>query len=154
MTIFDAYPKATFHFLILPRVKDKTGPWSAANLISLKKFFNSNQASIEEARTLLLRLKEDAETVREMIVEEMRNRYGFVWKLYMGFHAIQSMEYVSLYFWLCHIADSSPIVSFAPLYLCVLLWVYLATFTYTSFLRTFVHALWKQRNIITRFTPS
>ncbi|EJD02366.1 uncharacterized protein FOMMEDRAFT_109677 [Fomitiporia mediterranea MF3/22] len=97
ITIFDAYPKATFHFLVLPRVKDKTGPWSAANLISLKKFFNSNQASVEDARILMQRLKGDAETVCEMIVEEMRSRYGFVWKLYMGFHAVQSMDHVHLH---------------------------------------------------------
>lgn len=96
VTIFDAYPKAVFHFLVLPRIKNKEGPLSAKNLTSLKVSLNQNQINWKEARTLLKQLKEDGEKVREMIEEEMRDRYGFVWKVHLGFHAVQSMEYVAI----------------------------------------------------------
>ncbi|KAL5532697.1 HNT3_3 [Sanghuangporus sanghuang] len=97
VTIFDAYPKAVFHLLVLPRIKDKEGPLSAANLTSLKKFLNSNQTNRKDARELLGRLKEDGEKVREMVKEEMRDRYGFVWKVHLGFHAVQSMDHIHLH---------------------------------------------------------
>ncbi|KAL5489856.1 HNT3_3 [Sanghuangporus weigelae] len=97
VTIFDAYPKAVFHLLVLPRIKDKEGPLSAANLTSLKKFLNSKQTNRKDARELLRRLKEDGEKVREMIKEEMRDRYGFVWKVHLGFHAVQSMDHIHLH---------------------------------------------------------
>ncbi|KAL5529667.1 hypothetical protein ACEPAG_5652 [Sanghuangporus baumii] len=97
VTIFDAYPKAVFHLLVLPRIKDKEGPLSAANLTSLKKFLNSNQTNRKDATELLRRLKEDGEKVREMIKEEMRDRYGFVWKVHLGFHAVQSMDHIHLH---------------------------------------------------------
>ena len=105
VTIFDAYPKAVFHFLVLPRIKNKEGPLSAKNLTSLKVFLNQNQINWKEARTLLKQLKEDGEKVREMIEEEMRDRYGFVWKVHLGFHAVQSMEYVAIALLSCRVAE-------------------------------------------------
>lgn len=90
ITIFDAYPKAIFHFLVLPRISKE--PYSASNLISLKKFLASPQVGKERARELIRTLKDDAEEIVEKIGEEMMERFGFKWQVYTAFHAVQSME--------------------------------------------------------------
>ncbi|KAH9027681.1 hypothetical protein EDB84DRAFT_1670019 [Lactarius hengduanensis] len=61
LTIFDAYPKALFHFLTL-RV-----------------------------------LADEAARLRGVVEEEMRARYGFAWDVWVGFHAVPSMEHLHLH---------------------------------------------------------
>ncbi|KAI9446241.1 hypothetical protein H4582DRAFT_2052324 [Lactarius indigo] len=56
LTIFDAYPKALFHFLVLPRLSDE-----------------------RTAEETLRVLADEAERLRGVIEEEMRARYGFTW---------------------------------------------------------------------------
>ena len=90
VTIFDAYPKAIFHFLVLPRVGEE--PYSAATLTTLKRFMTSSKTDKKQAEELVRKLKVDAEDVKEKIEEEMMERFGFKWPIYMGFHAVQSME--------------------------------------------------------------
>ena len=94
VTIFDAYPKAEYHLLIIPRIsRDETDKVrTAENLISLKKLFSVPGTDRREIRDFLTLLKEDADSLREELEEDMRIRRGFVWKLNFGFHAVQSME--------------------------------------------------------------
>ena len=112
LTIFDAYPKATFHFLLLPRILSSVGegadaivevegttsvqPLKAAQLSNLQSLLKVDKA---RAKDLILGLHRDAQEVRRLIEEEMMNRYGFKWDIYTGFHAVPSMEYVHL---TCH----------------------------------------------------
>ena len=101
ITIFDAYPKADYHFLVIPRVpaastkngnKPRNGIMTPDNLMSLKSFFQAPGVGRKEARAFLSQLKKDAEALRAEIEEDMLLRRGFVWKLHIGFHAIQSMK--------------------------------------------------------------
>lgn len=91
VTIFDLYPKAIFHLLVLPRIK-KDGPFNAKNLTSLKTLLNSPSVKKEEALQLLRYLKEEADHVKAESLKEMQGRWGYTWDLHIGFHAIQSME--------------------------------------------------------------
>ena len=91
VTIFDLYPKATFHLLVLPRIKDN-GIFNAKNLTSLKTLLNSPGVKKEEALQLLRLLKEEADHVKAECLKEMKDRWGFTWNLHLGFHAVQSME--------------------------------------------------------------
>ncbi len=115
MTIFDAYPKSIFHFLILPRVaaqpstpisignpsnEDKlhvserttTLPPSVTDLSSLRALLNSERTSKDQAKEIILSLKEDALRAKKEIEGEMEKRYGFIWDIWIGFHAVPSME--------------------------------------------------------------
>lgn len=55
ITIFDAFPKAEFHFLVLPRpdATVKEGPLSVQNLSSLKTFMKSPKTKKEDIKALL-----------------------------------------------------------------------------------------------------
>lgn len=86
LTIFDAYPKSIFHFLVLPRI---VPPLTASDLSSLVNLLKCDKG---KAKNVLERLSEDAKSVRTMIEEEMMNRYGFKWAILTGFHAVPSME--------------------------------------------------------------
>ena len=48
----------------------------------------------EQARAVLLGLRRDALEAKRLIEEDMRARYGFVWDVLIGFHAVPSVEYV------------------------------------------------------------
>jgi aprataxin len=87
ITIFDAYPKSIFHFLILPRVQ-KPDPV----LSNLGTLLNSGDKV--RAMEVITSLSEDAQVVRKEILEEMDSRYGFKWDVWIGFHGAPSMEYV------------------------------------------------------------
>jgi aprataxin len=86
LTIFDVYPKSIFHFLILPRVTPKL---TVFHLASLRTLLKTDKA---KAKEVLNGLNEDAQTVKGMIQDEMMKRYGFQWGIWMGFHAVPSME--------------------------------------------------------------
>ncbi|KAF5358183.1 hypothetical protein D9756_001624 [Leucocoprinus leucothites] len=120
MTIFDAYPKSIFHFLVLPRVlspeptsllkpsdKDtcpqssvqepETPPPSVTDLSSLRALLNSKSISKDRAKQVILSLKEDALGVKAEIEKEMQKRYGFIWDVWIGFHGVPSMEHMHLH---------------------------------------------------------
>jgi aprataxin len=88
LTIFDVYPKSIFHFLVLPRV---TPQLAVFDLASLRTLFKADKI---KAKEVLTGLSEDAQTVKVTIQDEMMKRYGFKWSVWMGFHAVPSMESV------------------------------------------------------------
>jgi aprataxin len=90
LTIFDAYPKAIFHFLILLRPTEKL---SVLDLASLRTLLRQDKDS---ARLALETLLDECENLIKNIREEMRERYGFVWDVHAGFHAVPSMEYAHM----------------------------------------------------------
>ncbi|EGN95358.1 hypothetical protein SERLA73DRAFT_112794 [Serpula lacrymans var. lacrymans S7.3] len=91
VTLFDAFPKSIFHFLILPRPQPSLSIFDLANLSSLLKCDNS------KAKSVLLTMKEEAQSVKDMIESEMMKRYGFKWGIWTGFHAVPSMEHLHLH---------------------------------------------------------
>ena len=93
ITIFDAYPKSMFHFLILPRVQEPK--LNAARLDNLRSLLSRDKAT---AREVLYGLADDAREVKKAIEEEMIQRYGFKWEVWMGFHGAPSMAYVDAKF--------------------------------------------------------
>ena len=166
LTVFDAYPKALFHFLVLPRLQvataatstatgsrsgenDSSGgggddgdgdgnggegeverskeddPDSASSLANSEAALTSLRTLIQSAivapsRTSSSRnadvdvdeetrarararartkanetlrvLADEATRLRSEIEREMRARYGFAWPIWVGFHAVPSME--------------------------------------------------------------
>lgn len=90
ITIFDAFPKSMFHFLILPRTSAFT-PLSVFDLSSLRTLLRRDKT---KAKEVIVALKEEAKNLRTSIEEEMIDRYGFKWDIWMGFHPVPSMEYV------------------------------------------------------------
>lgn len=89
ITIFDAYPKSIFHFLILPRI-----PKPDPVLSNLGTLLNSGDKV--RAKEVITSLSEDAQVVKKEILDEMVSRYGFKWDVWIGFHGAPSMEYVYL----------------------------------------------------------
>ena len=88
-TIIDQFPKAIFHMLMLPRLKEP--PYTATNLKSLRSLF-SKTVPKDVARRVIQEIAEDARVLKAQVEEEMVNRYGFKWPVHLGFHALQSME--------------------------------------------------------------
>lgn len=86
ITIFDAYPKSIFHFLVLPRIRSPLNVFHLSNLRTLLK------RDKVHAREVIRAIADDANDVKKMIEEEMVHRYGFKWDIWMGFHAVPSME--------------------------------------------------------------
>lgn len=91
LTVFDAFPKSIFHFLVLPRVRQ---PLSTGQLANLRTLLKGDKAC---AKQVLLDLRDEANNVKKLIREEMLNRYGFQWEIWTGFHATPSMEYVPVH---------------------------------------------------------
>lgn len=114
MTIYDAYPKSIFHFLVLPRVvspppssketttkidaettpetESPTVNPSVTDLSSLRALLNTKNITKEQVKEVVLMLKEEASKVKAEIEQEMEKRYGFVWDVWIGFHGTPSME--------------------------------------------------------------
>jgi aprataxin len=132
LTIFDAYPKALFHFLVLPRLGISTSrpPRTPGedDGDSEVKVAADNTADLTNLRTLLRRplqraaatsdtavtdtdadadidpdarerakgtlsvLSDEATRLQGQIEREMYTHYGFKWPIWIGFHAIPSME--------------------------------------------------------------
>ncbi|KAJ3573956.1 hypothetical protein NP233_g2081 [Leucocoprinus birnbaumii] len=124
ITIFDAYPKSMFHFLVLPRVLSPpiptlslihedsesspqstfqvspelaTPPPSVADLSSLRSLLNSKNVSKTQAKEVIESLKDVALGVKAEIEKEMKKRHGFVWDVWIGFHGTPSMEHMHLH---------------------------------------------------------
>jgi len=89
ITIFDAYPKSMFHFLILPRIQK---PDSA--LVNLGSLLSGDKV---RAKEVIDSLWEDAQVVKKEISDEMVSRYGFKWDIWIGFHGAPSMEHLHLH---------------------------------------------------------
>ncbi|KAJ9104787.1 hypothetical protein QFC19_003928 [Naganishia cerealis] len=102
LTIFDRFPKAKYHFLILPRIpfpvgdeddddEDKaieTVPRNA--LASLHALLTT--ASRATALAVLHKLQQASLEVVEMVKDEMGKTDGFEWGIEVGFHAVPSMR--------------------------------------------------------------
>lgn len=107
MTIFDAYPKSLWHFLVLPRIHRVTQPNNlTGDSNSTNETFSSQDLSNlttllklgrSRAKQQLLLLKEEGLRCKEHIQKEMIKSYGFSWEVWMGFHAIPSMEHLHLH---------------------------------------------------------
>jgi aprataxin len=86
IVIFDAFPKSIFHFLILPRLQEPI--LSASRLNNLQSLLSGDK---ETAKELIEGLAEDAKQVKKDIEDEMLNKYGFKWEVWIGFHGAPSM---------------------------------------------------------------
>ncbi|KAG1897889.1 uncharacterized protein F5891DRAFT_1112696 [Suillus fuscotomentosus] len=91
LTVFDAFPKSIFHFLVIPRIQP---PLSARHLTDLRSLLRCEKST---ARKVLMNLNEEANNVKKMIEEEMMKMYKFKWEIWMGFHPISSMEHLHLH---------------------------------------------------------
>ncbi|KAG2157296.1 HIT-like domain-containing protein [Suillus clintonianus] len=91
LTVFDAFPKSIFHFLVIPRVRLPFDVYQLADLRSLLKCEKNS------AKELLTNLNQEADNVKKMIESEMLKKYGFKWEIWMGFHAVPSMQHLHLH---------------------------------------------------------
>lgn len=91
LTVFDAFPKSIFHFLVIPRIQP---PLSARHLTDLRSLLRCEKSTAKE---VLMNLNEEANNVKNMIEEEMMKLYKFKWDIWMGFHPISSMEHLHLH---------------------------------------------------------
>ncbi|KIK59736.1 hypothetical protein GYMLUDRAFT_44172 [Collybiopsis luxurians FD-317 M1] len=95
LTIFDAFPKSIFHFLVLPRLQSElsTGV-NEKDLDSLRTLLASDK---QTARCILNALKDDAKEIKRQIEEEMMKKYKFTWPIWIGFHGAPSMHHLHLH---------------------------------------------------------
>ena len=91
LTIFDKYPKAIYHFLVLPRIFANSA-FTANDLMYMHILLAKGKKA--EAKMLIEGLKKDAEIVKEMVEKEMLKKHGYKWDVWIGFHAVPSMLYV------------------------------------------------------------
>ncbi|KAG8941343.1 hypothetical protein FRC04_004589 [Tulasnella sp. 424] len=96
ITLFDKFPKASFHFLILPRVRPEAGLTTSV-LHDLKSLLAWKEK--EKALELLKELEKESKEVQKMVRDEMQKRHGdgCEWKVFTGFHAVPSMHHVHLH---------------------------------------------------------
>lgn len=90
ITIFDKFPKAKYHFLILPRVNSEKG-LTVETLHDLRSLLRLDKA---KALSVLKDLEKESKEVEKMIVDEMQKAHGpgSEWKVFSGFHAVPSMQ--------------------------------------------------------------
>ncbi|KAF8610152.1 hypothetical protein BDV93DRAFT_601209 [Ceratobasidium sp. AG-I] len=91
ITIFDKFPKAMFHFLVLPKLDSTITSSVSTNLSTLLQWDKAG------ALQCLQHMHHDAESTKSMIEDEMVKKYGFKWDVHVGFHALPSMEHVHLH---------------------------------------------------------
>lgn len=91
LTLFDKYPKAAYHFLVLPRILANS-VFTAKDLTSLQTLLSKGNEG--EAKALIEGLKKDAQMVKEMVEKEMVKNQGYQWDVWIGFHAVPTMVYV------------------------------------------------------------
>ena len=90
IVIFDGYPKSIFHFLVLPLIREPE--LSVSRLDNLQSLLKGDK---ETAKGVIEGLATEAMQVKKDIEDEMLNKYGFKWDVWLGFHAAPSMAYVS-----------------------------------------------------------
>ena len=91
LALFDKYPKATYHFLVLPRILADS-VFTAKDLTNLYALLAKGTKA--EAKKLIEGLKGDAEVVKGMVEKEMLKKHGYKWDVWIGFHAVPSLVYV------------------------------------------------------------
>ena len=91
LALFDKYPKATYHFLVLPRILGDSA-FTAEDLTNMHTLLAKGKKA--EAKTLIEGLRGDAEIVKGMIEKEMVKKHGYKWDVWIGLHAVPSMVYV------------------------------------------------------------
>lgn len=95
LTIFDKYPKAIFHFLVMPRMQAYVNDdvnLTEADLHDLRSLLRArNRVGKDVVKKVLEDLKEAADECVEEIKQEMEAMYGFTWDIQVGLHAISSM---------------------------------------------------------------
>ncbi|KAH7889447.1 HIT-like domain-containing protein [Phlebopus sp. FC_14] len=91
LTIFDAFPKSIFHFLVLPRVRPTM---RASDVTDLRSLLRCDKT---RAKEVLTDMSNEAANVKKMIRDEMQQRYGFQWEIWTGFHPVPSMEHLHLH---------------------------------------------------------
>ena len=89
ITVYDAFPKSIFHFLILPR--PIPGFLDVDELDDLKTLLKAGK---EKAQKVLESLAEDAKKLKADMEQEMIHHHGFKWDVWIGFHPVPSMKYV------------------------------------------------------------
>lgn len=90
IAVFDAYPKAIYHFLVLPKIPfvvSETKQLNEAELDNLSVLLQH-----PDHEQVLAALKEAAAEVVDMVRDEMVKTYGFEWPINSGFHSIPSMR--------------------------------------------------------------
>ncbi|CAK9781015.1 HIT-like protein [Cutaneotrichosporon oleaginosum] len=93
IAIFDKYPKAAYHVLVLPRLPlPPPLEGSERDLHDLASLLRSRAP-----RAVLDALAEAAAEVEEMIKDEMVKTTGKAWGVHMGFHAVPSMHHLHLH---------------------------------------------------------
>ncbi|WWC86152.1 uncharacterized protein L201_001025 [Kwoniella dendrophila CBS 6074] len=103
IAVFDQYPKAKYHFLVLPRYPftSQLNPDSKKSIVPLDTLNDLKslllKADRESREEILLALENTSREVEEMIRDEMLKTEGFEWKIDIGFHAIPSMKHVHLH---------------------------------------------------------
>ncbi|KAI0283101.1 hypothetical protein BGY98DRAFT_1094043 [Russula aff. rugulosa BPL654] len=136
LTIFDAYPKALFHFLVLPRLSPRIATTTTSSSRTptehegderrepdseveseVKVVVADRTEDLTSLRTLLLLLQradpdsdawarvkgtlsvlsDESTRLQSQIEREMQTHYGFKWPIWIGFHAIPSMEHLHLH---------------------------------------------------------
>jgi len=91
IAIFDAFPKAKYHFLVLPRYPfPSSGKCNIDHLSDLESLLRAPKDITKE---VIGAMRAMAGEVEEMIKDEMMKTEGFTWEVDMGFHAIPSMRY-------------------------------------------------------------
>lgn len=100
IAIFDAFPKAKYHFLVLPRhpFPSMSDPESHRSLIKLDHLDDLQslllKPSAEVREEVITAMMNTAREVEEMVRDEMVKTEGFEWKVDVGFHAVPSMKRV------------------------------------------------------------
>lgn len=91
IAIFDAFPKAKYHFLMLPRFPFPSSS-SACRADDLNDLSSVLRLPTEIRDAVISAMRDMANEVAEMIQDEMMKTEGFVWGIDMGFHAMPSMR--------------------------------------------------------------
>ncbi|ORY28509.1 HIT-like domain-containing protein [Naematelia encephala] len=105
IVIFDAFPKAKYHFLVLPRYpfrRQGGDPEDNHSLVKLDqlddlKSLLTKVGNRDVREQVVNTLADAARDVEEMIRDEMVKTEGFEWKIDIGFHAIPSMKHLHLH---------------------------------------------------------
>lgn len=111
IAIFDAFPKAKYHFLILPRYPFPLDPGTGISddIDDENEEQDTSKATcrvsdLDDLSSLMLRTTTStrkvvieamaglAKEVEEMVEDEMMKTEGFTWGVNVGFHAVPSMK--------------------------------------------------------------
>ena len=98
IVIFDAYPKAKYHFLVLPRYPFPSlhDPESRHSIVTLGQLDDLRSLMFglpgDTREEVLIGMEQTAREVEEMIRDEMMKTEGFMWKVDVGFHAVPSIK--------------------------------------------------------------